>query len=268
MSLRKPSVPSPEQRARWRELVADSRMAARDGRLFTDVFDADAYPGNADVYAGLARWDEQARRAVQRLRTHPVPRAMTGEPAVRSNVPAFCRKPDGRPRTLHDLADLPGQQEAVEAAGLWVAAWHSDTKPAKGLLLAGKPGRGKTSVAAALAVDCGEPYTAAFWEVRDLLSAVKDEFGENVSHTLERAATKPLLVLDDLGRERQTDFNVDTVRGILERRYARGLPVVVTTNLTSRDLEAHVGSRVWSRLHEMTEQLPLGGSDIRIGRTA
>ncbi len=232
------------------------------GGWFTDTISRDDYPGVKSVYDGIAAAEAQLR-TLQRTRSH---RHQPQPEQSRSRIPASYR------RTLDQLDD----SDAVAVAAKWVGDWHTpDHKPSQGLLFAGPVGTGKTSIAAAIAHMTGEPNVAGFWAMRDLLAAVKADFGGS-AETLNRAAVKPLLVLDDLGTERPTEFVTDTVRDLLERRHDRGLLSVVTTNLPWRCqspacptrhvgacLAQHVGERVWSRLAATTRLVVLTGGDRR-----
>jgi DNA replication protein DnaC len=73
----------------------------------------------------------------------------------------------------------------------------------------------------------------------------------------------PLLVLDDLGSERVTDWVREQIFLIINSRYEEMLPTVVTTNDTLEELEKHVGQRIISRLMETCQGLILDGEDFR-----
>lgn len=235
----------------WQEWNAATRQCG--DQLVTEVLKRDDYPGTDSGWESLVAFDTRIK-AQRGKPVRPVP-----VEEIRSRVPAHCWI-NGKPRGLDDLDDAP----AVDTAVTWVSEWNSLHQPSKGLLFAGPTGTGKTSVAAAIAVDCGEPYQAGFWTVGRLLEQVKSEFSRDSGATLRSVKEKPLLVLDELGRERETDFNIDTVRELIEARYDAGLATVVTSNMTPEQLRVHVGERVWSRLYEMVEVVPVFGADRRL----
>src|SRR4030095_7511469 len=90
----------------------------------------------------------------------------------------------------------------------------------------------------------------------------------------------PVLVLDDLGAERPTEWVRDTFAYILNSRYNRKLTTIITTNFedrvretrtiadvtrvpTEESLEERIGVRLRSRLHEMCKVIELEGDDYR-----
>ena len=75
-----------------------------------------------------------------------------------------------------------------------------------------------------------------------------------------------LLILDDLGAERNTEYAVETVYNVIDSRYRVGKPVIVTTNLTleemqnSTDIKCH---RIYDRIFEVCYPLRFEGKSMR-----
>ena len=146
----------------------------------------------------------------------------------------------------------------------------------KGLLLIGRPGIGKThlAVAALREVVLGKGARALYFDTRTLLSTIRSTFNP-VTHTseadvLDRVMGAELLVLDDLGAERTTDWVADTMNLIVNTRYNDRRPTIFTSNYedVSDDsdldsLRVRVGFRMHSRLNEMCEFLQYDGPDFR-----
>ncbi len=76
----------------------------------------------------------------------------------------------------------------------------------------------------------------------------------------------PLLILDDFGMERGTEYGLEQVYNVIDSRYRSGRPLIVTTNLTLEDLQhpedtAH--ARIYDRLIEMCSPVRFTGSNFR-----
>jgi DNA replication protein DnaC len=149
----------------------------------------------------------------------------------------------------------------------------------KGLLFFGDTGVGKTHLAVALMREAivRKGAHAVFYETRELLKMVRDTYSGSTEMT-ELAVLKPvleaeLLVLDDLGLEKKSEW-VDEMLGlVINTRYSQRRLTVITTNL--RDFEStepgsfafQLGLRTRSRLKEMCEWVLIDSVDARdVGR--
>lgn len=116
------------------------------------------------------------------------------------------------------------------------------------LLLQGGYGCGKTHLAAAIAnfaVSMGVP--TLFITAPDLLDALRfayDHPGETFESRFEQIRQAPLLVLDDFGTQNATPWATEKLFQVLNYRYINRLPLVVTTNLETRDFDERIGSRL------------------------
>ena len=148
----------------------------------------------------------------------------------------------------------------------YVAKFAEMRKRGKGLLLFGKVGAGKTFAAACIAnalIDSGVPCLVTnFARLVNTISGMYDGKQDYIDG-LNRF---DLLVIDDLASERDTEYMGEIVQNIIDSRYRAGLPLIITTNLTSEELK-HPSEirkqRIYSRLFEMCIPLEVKHKDRR-----
>lgn len=134
------------------------------------------------------------------------------------------------------------------------------------LLMFGKTGLGKTHLSlsiASSAIDKG--YTVIYDSTINLLNKIENEhFGrDKVNDTLSVILDVQLLILDDLGTEYDTQFNVSTVYNIINTRLNKNLPTIVSTNLSKNEIQARYEERIVSRLYANYIPLKFIGNDVR-----
>ena len=140
-----------------------------------------------------------------------------------------------------------------------------------GSYLCGKPGRGKTYAASCcvrLAVEDG--HRCRLTTAKALLDAVKAEWDGGERDVLKKAERYELLVLDDLGMERATEWAMETISGLIDSRVADGLPTIFTSNYRLgqlRELWGGVnGARLVSRIGGACDPVEMEGPDRRLER--
>ena len=136
----------------------------------------------------------------------------------------------------------------------------------KGLLLFGDVGVGKTFLAACIVnavisqgIPCLMTNFARLTNTRGGMFEGKQEYIDNLNGF-------PLVVIDDLGAERDTEYVGEIVHNIIDSRCREGLPLIVTTNLTGEELANPRDMRkrrIYSRLLEMCIPVKFEGEDRR-----
>jgi len=146
----------------------------------------------------------------------------------------------------------------------------------KGLFFQGPPGVGKTHLAVAVLrqVIATRGARGLFYDTRDLLKVIRSTY-DPVNRTAEMDVLRPviecdLLVLDDLGAEKTSEWVEETLNLIVNSRYSERRTTVFTSNYDDNpdntdpdSLLFRIGFRMRSRLHEMCEFLYLDGGDYR-----
>lgn len=172
------------------------------------------------------------------------------------------------PRVVRDLERLDIQVDSPDRDALLAG---------KGLFLHGGVGSGKTVYAAAAltavarhryVVEEGPVPSVCLVSVTQLLRGLRDALGAGEQ---EKALVDQygqgigLLALDDLGTEKASEWTLQVLHEIINERYERLLPVIVTTNANGLDgLAQFLGdARIPSRLGAMCRQRDFGDRDYR-----
>lgn len=134
------------------------------------------------------------------------------------------------------------------------------------LLIFGGVGTGKTHQAYGAIRTLALAGISLNWELitaGDLFGRLRPNARTNSEDVLERYSTTGVLVLDDLGAEKGTEWTESVLYRLINHRYVHHCPTIVTTNIHPAELRDAVGDRVVSRLREMTHRVVLEGADRR-----
>jgi DNA replication protein DnaC len=198
----------------------------------------------------------------------------------RANIPPLYRNASVDNFVLP--ADNPVSRTQLASVVLNVRAYVREypNVPKPGLLFIGAPGTGKTHLAvAALRSLIGRGFEGVFYDFQALLNHIRSGY-DAASGTMDREAYRAaleseILVLDDLGAHRVTDWVEDTVTSIVTQRCNNRRATIVTTNLRDPEvgdqrgsglqddihskyfLEERIGMRARSRLFEMCKLIKM-----------
>jgi DNA replication protein DnaC len=142
----------------------------------------------------------------------------------------------------------------------------------RSLLLLGLTGTGKTHQAYAAIRELAVTGVAATWAVTtaaDLYAGLRPRHGIDSEAEFRRYRDASILLVDDLGAERKpTEFTEEINFRLINWRYERQLPTLITSNLLPKEISARLGDRVTSRLIEMCQRIVIEGPDRRRGEAA
>lgn len=162
--------------------------------------------------------------------------------------------------------DDGSNEKLTNMAGRYVENFDTFYKDGKGLLLLGGVGTGKTYIACMIAnalIDKGYPILVTnFARILSTLQGTFDK--QNYLDSLNRFK---LLVIDDLGTERDTGYAKELVFSIIDSRYRAGLPMIITTNLTLQKMatESDIAyKRVYDRILERCYPVEVSGESRRM----
>lgn len=216
--------------------------------------ECEQHPGNR---AGECRLCEAAERDA--LRQGELDAVLAEADQAREKFPVRFR---------HATAEHP-------EIGQWVAQFHTDPATAPSLLLLGPTGTGKThnaygAVAAAVKVAWQTRagiYRMPRWIAlthADLCASLRPRGRDHDPEAeLERYRRYDLLMVDDLGAAKSTEFVEEATYRLVNGRYEDMRPSIFTSNLAPGELREAVGDRIASRLVETCTRVVLDGPDRR-----
>ena len=167
-----------------------------------------------------------------------------------------------------------GTVPQMAQARKYVQHWSEMRDNNLGLLLWGQPGNGKTFAAACIAnalIESGNPFspTVKMTTFGTILNRLPSLSAADKEYYLNQFLNADLLILDDFGMERQTDYAREQVFNIIDGRYLTKRPLIVTTNLSLNHVKTTTDlaeKRIYDRVLELCVPVFFGGESQRPGR--
>ena len=157
--------------------------------------------------------------------------------------------------------------ETIRWAKNYVANWKRVRAENLGLLLWGDVGTGKSFAAACIANALLEQAIPVLMtNFSKILNQMGAMYTEERYQYIASFNHYPLLIIDDLGIERSTEYAKEQVYAVIDERYKANLPLIITTNLTInqiRNPENVADARIYSRVLEMCTPIQVKGNDRR-----
>ena len=160
-----------------------------------------------------------------------------------------------------------GSNPVMEKARAYVRNWKEALKNNVGLLLFGDVGTGKSFFAGCIAnalLDQDVPVLMTSFPA--ILNQLTGVYPEERMEFINSLNDYDLLIIDDLGVERSTEFAMEQMFEVIDRRYRSGKPMIITTNLTLEQLRnppdlAH--ARIYERILERCAPILFSGENFR-----
>ncbi|MFJ4682008.1 ATP-binding protein [Streptomyces sp. NPDC088789] len=136
----------------------------------------------------------------------------------------------------------------------------------RSLLLLGPTGVGKTHQAYGALRHLAPTGIRLAWTATssaNLYAALRPRAGVDSEAEFRRYAHAPLLLIDDLGAAKSSEWTEEINFRLINHRYENQLPTILTSNVTPKELSERVGDRVASRLIEMCDRVVIQGDDRR-----
>lgn len=174
--------------------------------------------------------------------------------------------PDEELKNCKFSRDDKANPKASGACYKYAKNFNEILKKGKGLVINGSVGSGKTFLAASIAnelIDKGYPCLVTnFSRLTNTLTGMY----EGKQAYIDGLNKFDLLVIDDFAAERDTEYMNEIIYNIIDSRYRSGKPMIITTNLDTKDLFNATDikkQRIYSRILEMCVPLSINGEDRR-----
>lgn len=294
-AFRDPLNPTSEERAALRERAAFQRNRTRTTTDNIKSISSAANSGLTPLSTELASAQEKIAQIIARNRQRKAEEESAfyarggecftcrdagpcGECERGQIVLEHQREERRRDRRMDLLRDLPPRCQTFSLATFpyprlpayrtftrFLEAWDER----RGLMLVGSYGTGKTGLVAAGLRVVAERWDETTHRLRfltgpDLMAFLRKGFdagpkGESYEQRLYELRTVRLLVIDDLGAERPTDWVQEQIFAIVNHRYEHELPTWATTNYGLDELAERINPRVLERLLENAEVIDFAG---------
>lgn len=184
---------------------------------------------------------------------------------------AYCVKRLGMPPKFQGASFENFKKELQPVAFQFASSFAEGYKPGetkKGLYLFGQAGSGKTHLAASIGNRLVQ-NDVRFTTAPEFLLDIKRTFNIGVSsdRLLDALSQAELLILDDLGSEKPTEWVQEILFVLIDRRYVNELPTIYTSNLSLDQLKERLPYKIASRIAGTCEVVEMKAGDYRIRKT-
>lgn len=154
------------------------------------------------------------------------------------------------------VAETPEQQRALRSAQRYASEFDEALRTGRSLMFLGKPGTGKTHLAAGIALQLmrDQSRRVLFTTVLRAVRRVKDTWvkgcNKSESDVIREMVLPDLLILDEVGVQFGSDFERNILFDLLNERYEACKPTLILSNLSLEEVGDFLGERIMDRLRE------------------
>lgn len=177
---------------------------------------------------------------------------------------------------LENVDATPERDDVLDEVGIFLASFKKN-KHTKGLYLTGDFGVGKTYILAGLTNSIARQGSrVVFLHVPSFIASLGSHFQDNsLNDEIDRIASAPVLIFDDIGAETLSEWSRDDVLGvILQKRMDNVLPTFFSSNMTMDGLNKHFAKtrnsvdevkarRLMERVRFLSKEVFVGGKNRR-----
>lgn len=169
--------------------------------------------------------------------------------------------------TFDNFSATKSNERNLKLCKRYATAFDAMLEKNQGLILWGNVGTGKSFAAACIAnylLDRGVPVImTSLVKLLELIQGGE----EKETDILARLNSAKLVIFDDLGAERNTDYALEKIYNIVDSRYRRQKPMILTTNLTVAEMQEETDirySRIYDRVFEVCYPMQFIGQSWRM----
>lgn len=175
--------------------------------------------------------------------------------------------------TFSNTEETPDNKRQLAICKRYAEKFDELLEKNQGLLLYGSVGTGKTHLACCIGnalMDRMYPvFATSLVKIVQRSRSAKGDDDEEAF--LRRMNTAKLLILDDLGAERSTEYALEIVYNVIDSRYRSGKPMIVTTNLSMNEMQRATDiryRRIYDRIFEVCYPVEFTGTSWRMQEAA
>lgn len=207
------------------------------GQVIKTVHTLTGYPYKGNLPAPCDHQPFEFQRLQWRI-DNAIKRIEEFQEELREAFPGLMPPPAFKGAWLPWLDDRESSRAGLAAARHYVESWDDRLEAGQGLILVGGVGTGKTTVAVALSRSIEAKRNLVLFTTVTGLQGMLREF-DKAELLMKALHSAELLILDDFGAERPTEWSASQLFEIIDGRCQRDLPTIFTSNLRSKELTDH-----------------------------